>query len=198
MLERETGKDGASKFNQRMAIALVVLLGGGALVILAQPFLPKGPELPPWEGPGPEPAARKWAIRLEPSLEGACTDAFRTQRDKRTAIATVSQQLGKTEPITRDEAQDVLNAILDQDTFVRGCVAQAYRAIEPCSPHAKDIGGPAMRSCVAKAMSRLVWAVPYDLCSERTHTDRIRRACAAAAEQARRYADQTSQAAKNP
>jgi hypothetical protein len=190
MLERQAGKDGAGRFNHWVAIGIAVLLAAGTTAIVVQGLWPKAPEHPAWEGPGPEPAARAWAVRLEPSLLSACSDAFHVLRDKRAVIATISQQLGA-QPITGPESQEVLKAIADRESFVRGCLVHAYGAIEPCAVHRADLVGAAARGCVAGALARLVWAVPYDLCSERVEAERLRRSCAAAADQARRHADET-------
>lgn len=191
MLERQAGKESAGRFNRIVAIAVGSLLVGGSAAIVVHGLWPKPPPRAAWEGPGPEPSARAWALRLEPSLLSACSDAYHALRDKRLVVATVAQQLGGAGPITGAESQELLASIAERESFVRGCLVRAYRSIEPCSAHQADLAGAAARACVSGALARLVWAVPYDLCNERVQPDRLRKACAAAADQARRHADES-------
>ena len=96
---------------------------------------------------------------------------------------------GAAVPLTNDEAHYVLSIIGDRDEFVGGCLVQAYRAGEPCSPYAADLAAPAARACVGSAIGPMIWTVPYQLCTERARSERLRRACSAPADQVRRQAD---------
>src|SRR5689334_11132900 len=115
MLERQAGKDGAGRFNRWVALGVGTLLAAGTIAIVVQGLWPKPPERAAWDGPGPEPSARSWAVRLEPSLLSACSDAFHVLRDKRVVVATVSQQLGA-QPITGPESQEVLKVLAERES----------------------------------------------------------------------------------
>jgi len=188
MLERQLDRK-EGRFNRILGVGMGVLLVGALAWSMAGAFLPGPPAPPPswrapWEGPGPEPAARTWAAPLETSLLTACGDAAYAHRDPGRILWSVARELPSGEALSEQEKQELKGLLTGSAAFGRPCLAKAYRAIERCAAYKADLAGAAARSCLAPAMTRGISAVAFELCVERTQSERLRRACAAAGEKA--------------
>jgi hypothetical protein len=159
----------------------------------------QAPAPPPWTGSGNAPAARAWAVSLEPNLIAVCQDAGGRYADPRAVPIQLTQYLPAVErALRRPLTQEALRLSATEDTEVVAlfagsrisaeCLRWAYDGLQNCEVYREDLSSPSAASCMVGAVGRALAVAPYTSCAGLAKEDRVRRACAFAAEQARRVA----------
>ncbi len=204
ILPRKVSKVRRILENTTVAVALVAVAVALLAPDIVRALRPPPPEaaavkpVKPWQGPGPEPAARAWAATVEESLQSVCRSTFNRFDDKKfvgTALmaflpaATRAQGRPLTQDLLKlspDEETDAMAIFSDDPRFMGECLRWGYEAIRPCEPFKADLSSPRAQECMIPLVTRALGPAPWRLCASNVKLDRVRRACEFAAEQAQR------------
>jgi hypothetical protein len=147
----------------------------------------------PWRGNGPEPAARAWAVTLEPELERVCQTTFSRYADRKLVIASLTQYLPQVlhetrQPLTPEglrfssvEENDALVVLGDQQRFIADCLHWSYEALTRCETYKSDLGSRDATNCMVNSVQRALVTGPLVNCASAAKLERVKRACTFAA-----------------
>jgi len=143
----------------------------------------------PWRGSGPEPAARAWALGLEPGLERVCQATFSRFADRKFVLASLTQYLPQIlvetrQPLTPeglrfspDEEKDALAVLGDEQRFMVECLGWSYEALAKCEGYKSDLASRDATNCMVNSVQGALVTAPWASCSSAAKRDRVKRAC---------------------
>jgi hypothetical protein len=143
----------------------------------------------PWRGNDPEPAARAWAVTLEPELERVCRTTFSRYADRKSVIASLTQYLPQVlretrQPLTAEglrfssaEENDALAVLGDQQRFIVDCLRWSYEALAKCEPYRSDLGSRDATNCMVNKVQGALVTAPLTNCASVAKLERVKRAC---------------------
>lgn len=178
----------ARRILENTAAGVLVVALGTALVArhLSQPAGVASRAFAPWSGPGDAPAARSWAVSLEPGLRSVCRETLERYSDRKLVVAALARAAG--EQLTPDEQRDALAPFQDERRFVGECLRRAYGALGRCEPFKADLSSPAASTCMVPAVTLALAAAPFAIAAEQAKLARVRHASLLASEESVRLA----------
>jgi hypothetical protein len=141
---------------------------------------------PIWKGAGPEPAARRWAVQLEESLEAVCHSTFASYADFKSVKTQLAQVLPAGLLLTAEEEKEAADLLSEERRFSAACLRWSYEALSACERYRENLSSTSAMDCLQSVVERALTTAPFDDCASTAKQPRLQRACALAAERLRK------------